>query len=66
MGGGTDQNGARAQKQAAINILSEDDPGNAHGRRAFEVQQERGHRGIRARQAKHPQKRAEDAARQDH
>jgi hypothetical protein len=61
-----DQNGERAQQEAAIDILTKYDPGDVHGRQAFQIQQERRSGGIRVCQAKHQEQGAEHAAEQDY
>ncbi len=57
------ENRERAEKQAPIHVLAEQHPGDAHGRQAFEVEQQRRAGRAGAGEAEHQQHRPGDPAR---
>ena len=55
------ENRGRAEEEAAIDVLAEDDPGDAHGRQAFEIEQQRARRSRRSGETEHQEERTQDA-----
>ena len=65
------QRGARQdregpEQQPPVDVLAKRQPGDAHGRQAFEVEQQRGAGRVGAGEAEHQQQRPADAPEQDH
>jgi hypothetical protein len=63
---GAGEDRERPGEEPAVHVLSEQQPGDPHGRQGFEVQEQRGAGGVGAGEAEHQQQRPDGAADQDH
>ena len=63
---GAGQNRKGSKQKSSIDILPKHDPGDAHRRQAFQIQEQRCGGRIRLRQTKHQEQGAQHAAKEDH